>query len=518
MAKCHSCSGVTELPRIAPAQTPVTTKAAQAFDFIPIPVRTRSQSPSKRKTDDVGEFSRAKRSKSDAVYQSSGTVINTAEQVPTPTHIPGIEKLNVTRTSHDSPGSNVCADGYKGQADHEEEIRFLNATSETLRYLRKASEQESSGGDELSRCTHEVAQCMGECIAGSPSKDRAVDQPEISQSPVLTPWSKEVARELVRRLKSSYGYAEVLNPNLEIEQSINLWYLQKLREDAQNVPYDATPAMFFILPTLREERENAHYAFITHPYITHKTASSAKGMERELKQHVVSFFDKCLTYQVAAVYDVQVRLNGPLLRIGGDDLFKSIDGLDTGGEDWPELEKHNHRVWQELVLRDTQLPTRDNGKYTRAKRDRAHSSMGSLGLTGLFFNDKKDDEYEGDDEATEEPIFFPGNTHHRRDSHINIGDLLYSGSEVEIEEEPHKSPPVDVERVLDTRSLSSSSDRRTNSNSNEQLIVGAKRFYGEEDYIDLVSEITDETDVSRQSLTASRCSRGRGSLQERHDH
>lgn len=77
-------------------------------------------------------------------------------------------------------------------------------------------------------------------------------------------------------------------------------------------------------------------------------------MQRQLKQNVIDFFDRCFTYQTASVHRVWVLPTGPLLKLGGDAAFKASDGLDTGGENYRLLDDYNQTVWKELVIQSAE--------------------------------------------------------------------------------------------------------------------------------------------------------------------
>ena len=52
------------------------------------------------------------------------------------------------------------------------------------------------------------------------------------------------------------------------------------------------------------------------------------------------------------MHRVPVLLTGPLLRLGGDTLFRATDGLNTGGENYRQLDDYNQKLWQEIVSQD----------------------------------------------------------------------------------------------------------------------------------------------------------------------
>lgn len=180
-----------------------------------------------------------------------------------------------------------------------------------------------------------------------------------SKEIISNPQSNEIACEIVRRLRKEVGYAEVVNLSLEMKHNANLFYLLKITEELNKIPYDIGPSIWFILPTLREERENAYYALLAHPYIAQKTASSVTGLKKKLKQEIINFFDKSFTYQIAAVHRVPVLLTGPLLRLGGDTLFRATDGLNTGGENYRQLDDYNQKLWQEIVSQNVGILSRN---------------------------------------------------------------------------------------------------------------------------------------------------------------
>ncbi|KAG4413872.1 hypothetical protein IFR04_012967 [Cadophora malorum] len=196
----------------------------------------------------------------------------------------------------------------------------------------------------------------------------------------------------------------------------------KITEELNKIPYDIGPSIWFILPTLREERENAYYALLAHPYIAQKTASSVTGLKKKLKQEIINFFDKSFTYQIAAMHRVPVLLTGPLLRLGGDTLFRATDGLNTGGENYRQLDDYNQKLWQEIVSQDVGILSRNVRNQSCQMRSRGESSISSLGLTGLFLGDNQESEYDEGGEANIEVMSpFPKYRKLRRDSGADLG-------------------------------------------------------------------------------------------------
>ncbi|KAL2073612.1 hypothetical protein VTL71DRAFT_10938 [Oculimacula yallundae] len=523
--------------------------AAHAHTTYSMRPQTRSLSPAKRKTDDAGEASRAKRSKSDPMEYSPDAAVE--DTIPTQATVPSEEDVTKKRSKSDpmdyssdaaarqpvsphtalpsenhltklyylSPTSSVSDEGYQstmqsdvdamGDSDHLSpassidndasvdkaienlELQILQVTADNLKSLRHALEKAEECGAELSRCADNMGKVMDQYLARTKAKYRShnggsntLDQ---SQIPILTPRSKEIAKELVRRLKSGYGYAEIVNPFLETEHSPNLFYLMQVREGVKDLPYNIAPAIWFLLPTLRVERENAYHALAAHLYITHKTASSPKDMERQLKQSVIHFFDKSFTYQVATVYGIQVSLQGPLLRLGGDAVFKSTDGLNTGGESFRELDNYNQEVWQDLVLRSVELAPRVDKKHTFSKRARAESSISSLGLTSLFLDDEKDAEYEGDDEAIlEKQIQSPGHKDLRKDSAIDVEYSPFHTSAIGSKVQPHVILGGGGEHSKASDGVSTTPVQKIGTDG-DQEVVGERYLHNIGDHIKLVS-------------------------------
>lgn len=58
------------------------------------------------------------------------------------------------------------------------------------------------------------------------------------QEIISNPQSNEIACEIVRRLRKEVGYAEVVNLSLEMKHNANLFYLLKITEELNKIPYD----------------------------------------------------------------------------------------------------------------------------------------------------------------------------------------------------------------------------------------------------------------------------------------
>ncbi|KAH6722396.1 hypothetical protein BKA61DRAFT_174507 [Leptodontidium sp. MPI-SDFR-AT-0119] len=379
------------------------------------PTRSRSLSPTKRKIEETVEVSRAKRSKSDPVDCRSRARVEGSRPLYT--------SLQSDDEDEDSDGSTSTSSVLNDDANME--LLILEKTTETLETLLANWKEANKIVTELSESSGKMGQVVENFLAKTTKKDvseaAALKMPEQTKTPALTPRSKQIAGELVRRMKSRYGDAQVLSPNLEMKHNANLFYLMKITEGLDALPYNVAPTIWFILPTLRTERENVYHALTANPYIAQKTASSTTAMQKQLKQDVIDFFDKCFTYQVAAVHRLHVLLTGPLLRLGGDALFKSSDGLDTGGENYRELDNYNQVVWQDLVIQSAEMSTQNSANHPSPKRARGESSISSLGLTCLFLDDEEETNYEGDDEATSEAQKpFSRDEEHGRDSAIDM--------------------------------------------------------------------------------------------------
>ncbi|KAG4438418.1 hypothetical protein IFR05_006124 [Cadophora sp. M221] len=391
-----------------------------------IPTRSQPLSPAKRRIDETVEISRAKRSKSDPVDYHPHNNIKRSKSLHT--------SLQSDDKSEDSDCSTIT--GSMLNDDAKMELLILENTTKTLEALLANWKEANKVLTELAKSSDKMGQVVEHFLAKTTKQDvsgaAALKMPEQPKAHVLTPRSKDIAKELVRRMKSGYGDAQSLNPNLEMKHNVNLFYLMKITEGLDALPYNVAPTIWFILPTLRKERENAYHALISHPHIAQKTASSTTAMQKQLKQEVVDFFDKCFTYQVAVVHHVYVRLTGPLLRLGGDTMFKSSDGLDTGGENYRELDNYNQLVWQDLVIQSAEMSTQNNTNHPSLKRARGELSISSLGLTRLFLDDEEEMNYEEDDEATSEAQkLFSRDEEFRSDSAIDMDsadeacDLFY---------------------------------------------------------------------------------------------
>ncbi|KAH7356632.1 hypothetical protein BKA65DRAFT_211418 [Rhexocercosporidium sp. MPI-PUGE-AT-0058] len=357
------------------------------------PTRTRSLSPAKRKIDESIEVSRAKRSKSDPVECCPRTPVVGLRPLYT--------SLQSDKDDEDIDDSTSTSSVFNDDANME--LLILEKTSENLKSLLANWKEANKVLAELAKSSDKMGQLVEHFLATTKRKNASEVAtpkiPEQAKTPALTPCSKDIASELVRRMKSGFGDAEVLNPDLEKKYNANLFYLMKITEGLDALPYNVTPTIWIVVPALRTERENAYYALKAHPYIAQKTASSSTAMQRHLKQDVIDFFDRCFTYQVAVVHRVHVLLTGPLLRVGGDALFRSSDGLDTGGENYRELDNYNQEVWQDLVIQSAEMSTQNSRADTPLRRNRGESSISSLGLTRLFLDEEEMD-YEGDDEAS----------------------------------------------------------------------------------------------------------------------
>ncbi|KAH7407767.1 hypothetical protein BKA64DRAFT_429934 [Cadophora sp. MPI-SDFR-AT-0126] len=444
------------------------------FDTETTRSRTQSIPRSKRKTEETSEVSRAKRPRSDTFHSYTP---------PSPTYSASQSGAEI----NPSNAGSVLEDNRKGSTHGHEDLLILDKTCEVLKTLTATWGQADKFVTELSQSTKAIGKLAeGHLLKATQQEVTTTTTPrtyEPAKTVNQTPQSKEIASEIVRRLKNEFGYAEFINLSLEMKHNVNLVYLLNITEGVNKIPHDIGPTMWFILPTLRKERENAYYTLLAHPYIAQKIASSAKKLEKKLKQEIVNFFDKSFTYQIAAVHRIPVLLTGPLLRLGGDALFKSTGGLSTGGEDYRKLDKYNHEIWHEIVSQSAEILSRNSTKQNSQMRSRGESSISSLGLTGLFLgNDQESDRDEGD-ESNAEVIFSSSKYRKLRED---------SGSDVDL-----TPPSIDSEGGPDEISYvpCEEQDFEEQDDCDQQLMTGGQYLPVKERALDLMSERTNCLDV-----------------------
>jgi hypothetical protein len=103
---------------------------------------------------------------------------------------------------------------------------------------------------------------------------------------------------------------------------------------------------------LRTDRAETFRCVALHPFYTW---TAVEARRTRLKQELINFFNARFTFQVSILMKVEVRLDGPLLYLGGDSAFSESEGLVTGGDDLEKLWHINTNIWTSLV---------DQGKKT----------------------------------------------------------------------------------------------------------------------------------------------------------
>jgi hypothetical protein len=128
---------------------------------------------------------------------------------------------------------------------------------------------------------------------------------------------------------------------------------------------------------LRTDRAETLRCLVLHPFYTW-TAGEEK--RRQLKQELINFFNARFTFQVSILMKVQVRLDGPLLYLGGDSAFSESEGLVTGGDDLEKLWRTNTDIWTSLV---------DQWKKTGRLRPKSDELNINIDAPGGAFRDQR---------------------------------------------------------------------------------------------------------------------------------